>query len=104
MFQNWSTKDEIEESIRTFQSIWDEIENTFSKFEWRDDENGRENLHNVYLDWLMILHNASKTIPQDIGIHRVNHNDETQYKPEPPPPPPPRFPSGHPGAYAGFVF
>ena len=42
MFQNWSTKDEIETSIRTFQSVWDEIENTFSKIEWRDDENGRE--------------------------------------------------------------
>ena len=31
MFQNWSTKDEIETSIRTFQSVRDEIENTFSK-------------------------------------------------------------------------
>ena len=31
MFQNWSTKDEIE--------------NTFSKIEWRDDENGQENLY-----------------------------------------------------------
>ena len=32
MFQNWSTngKDEIETSIRTFQSVRDEIENTFS--------------------------------------------------------------------------
>ena len=45
MFQNWSTKDEIETSIRTFQSVRDEIENTFSKIEWRDDENGRENLY-----------------------------------------------------------
>ena len=45
MFQNWSTKDEIEMSIRTFQRIRDEIENTFSKIEWRDDENGRENLY-----------------------------------------------------------
>ena len=44
MFQNWSTKDEIETSIRTFQSVQDEIENPFSKIEWRDDENGRENL------------------------------------------------------------
>ena len=26
-------------------SVWDEIENTFSKIEWRDDENGRENLY-----------------------------------------------------------
>ena len=43
-FQNWSTKDEIETSIRTFQSVRDEIENTFSKTEWRDDENGRKNL------------------------------------------------------------
>ena len=47
MFQNWSTiKDEIETSIRTFQSVRDEIESTFSKIEWRDDENGRENLVN----------------------------------------------------------
>ena len=44
MFQNWSTKDEIETSIPTFQSVRDETENTFSKIEWRDDENGRENL------------------------------------------------------------
>ena len=42
MFQNWSTKDEIETSIRTFQSVRDEIESTFSKIEWRDDKNGRE--------------------------------------------------------------
>ena len=42
MFQNWPTKDEIETSIRTLQSVRDEIENTFSKIEWRDDENGRE--------------------------------------------------------------
>ena len=47
MFQNWSTKDEIETSIRTFQSVRDEIESTFSKLEWRDDENGRENLYNT---------------------------------------------------------
>ena len=45
MFQNWSTKDEIETSIRTFQRVRDEIENTFCKIEWRDDENGRENLY-----------------------------------------------------------
>ena len=45
MFQNWSTKDEIEMSIRTFQSVQDEIESTFSKIEWWDDENGRENLY-----------------------------------------------------------
>ena len=44
MFQNWSTKDEIETSIRTFQSVRDEIKNTFKKIEWRVDENGRENL------------------------------------------------------------
>ena len=44
MFQNY-TKDEIEKIIRTFQSVRDEIENTFSKIEWRDDENGRENLY-----------------------------------------------------------
>ena len=24
MFQNWSTKDELETNIRTFQSVWDE--------------------------------------------------------------------------------
>ena len=47
MFQNWSTKDEIKTSIRTFQSVRDEIENTFSKIEWRGDENGRENLYYV---------------------------------------------------------
>ena len=35
MFQNWLTKDEIETSIRTFQSVRDEIESTFSKIEWR---------------------------------------------------------------------
>ena len=45
MFQNWSTKDEVETSNRTFQSVRDEIENTFSKIEWRGDENGRENLY-----------------------------------------------------------
>ena len=43
-FKYWSTKDEIETTIRTFQSVRDEIESTFSKIEWRDDENGRENL------------------------------------------------------------
>ena len=36
MIQNWSTKDEIETSIRTFQSVRDE---------WRGDENGREILY-----------------------------------------------------------
>ena len=51
MFQNWSTKDEIETSIRTFQSIRDEIESTFSKNEWRDDENGRENLYYFSKSW-----------------------------------------------------
>ena len=45
MFQNWSTKDETETSIRIFQSVRDEIENTFSKIEWRGDENGRENVY-----------------------------------------------------------
>ena len=45
MFQNWSTKEEIETSIRTFRRVRDEIENTFSKIEWGDDENGRENLY-----------------------------------------------------------
>ena len=45
MFQNWLTKAEIETSIRTFQRVQDKIENTFSKIEWRDDENGRENLY-----------------------------------------------------------
>ena len=44
MYQNWSTKDEIETSIRTFQSVRDEIENTFSTIEWKGDENGRENV------------------------------------------------------------
>ena len=28
MFQNWSTKDEIETNIRTIQCVRDEIENT----------------------------------------------------------------------------
>ena len=42
MFQNWSTKDEIETSFRTFQSVRDEIESPFSKTEWRDDEMGRK--------------------------------------------------------------
>ena len=46
MFQNWSTKDDIETSIRTFQRVRDEIENTFSKIEWKDDENGRETYNN----------------------------------------------------------
>ena len=45
LFQNLSTKDEIETSIRTFESVRDEIECTFSKIEWRDDENGRENIY-----------------------------------------------------------
>ena len=31
MFQSLSTKDEIETSIPTFQSVRDEIENTFYK-------------------------------------------------------------------------
>ena len=48
MFQNWTTKDEIETSIRTFQSVRDEIENTFFFFEWRGDENGRENLYYIF--------------------------------------------------------
>ena len=57
MFQNWSTKDEIEKSIRTFQNVRDEIENTFSKIEWRDDENGPgkpidEGLYARYLEWI----------------------------------------------------
>ena len=42
--RNWMTKDEIQKSIRTFQSVRDEIKNTFSKIELRDDENGRGNL------------------------------------------------------------
>ena len=45
MFRNWLTKDEIGMSIRTFQSVRDEIENTCFKIEWRGDENGRENLY-----------------------------------------------------------
>ena len=45
MLQNWSTKDKIETSIRTFQGVRDEIESTFIKIEWRGDENGRENLY-----------------------------------------------------------
>ena len=49
MFQNWSTKDEIETSIRTFQSVRNEIKNYFSKIEWRDDENGRENLYYLFM-------------------------------------------------------
>ena len=44
MFQNWSTKDEIED-----QSVQDEIEDTFSKIELRDDENGRETY--MYMFW-----------------------------------------------------
>ena len=51
MFQNWSTKDEIETSICTFQSVRDEIETTFSKIEWRGDENEWENQY--YLSRLM---------------------------------------------------
>ena len=43
--QYWSTKDEIETSIRTFQSVGDKIENTFSKIEWRGDENEWEILY-----------------------------------------------------------
>ena len=39
MFQNWSTKDEIGTSIRTFQSVRDEIGNTFFN-EWRGDKMG----------------------------------------------------------------
>ena len=45
MFQSWSTKVEIESSIHTLQSVRDEIENTYSKIEWRYDENGRENIY-----------------------------------------------------------
>ena len=53
MFQNWSTKYEIETSIRTFQSLRRaEFESTFSKIEWRDDENGRENLYYI-LEWVL---------------------------------------------------
>ena len=33
MFRNWLTKDEIEMSIRTFQSVRDEIESTFFLYE-----------------------------------------------------------------------
>ena len=46
MFHNWSSKDEIETNIRTFQSVRDEIENTFLQIEWGGDENG-ENLYNI---------------------------------------------------------
>ena len=42
--RNWT-------SIDTFQSVRDEIENTFYKIEWRDDENVREN-------WLIIYSTA----------------------------------------------
>ena len=59
MFQNWSTKDEIETSIRTFQSARDEIESTFSEIEWRDDENGRENLYRV----VPLSHSPVRTSP-----------------------------------------
>ena len=45
MSKNWLTKDEVETSIRTFQSVQNEIGSTFSKIEWRDDENRRENLY-----------------------------------------------------------
>ena len=37
MFQNWSTNDEIETSIRAFQSVQDEIENTFFFFLLNDE-------------------------------------------------------------------
>ena len=53
MFQNWSTKYDIETSIRTFQSVRDEIENTFSNIEWRDDENGRENHYKCNMSKLL---------------------------------------------------
>ena len=48
MFQNWSTKDEIETSIRTFQSVRDEIESTFFKVEWRGDEMGGKSYNTNY--------------------------------------------------------
>ena len=51
-FQNWSTKDKIETSIRTFQSVLFEIKNTFVKIEWRGDEDGRENLY--YFDGMIL--------------------------------------------------
>ena len=55
MFKNWSTKDEIELTIRTFHSVRDEIENTFSKIEWRGDENERKTciifLFYFYVEW-----------------------------------------------------
>ena len=55
MFQNWSTKDEIETSIRTFQRVRDEIENmSLSKIEWRNDENGRENLQSETINECVI--------------------------------------------------
>ena len=60
MFKNWLTKDEIETSIRTFQSVPDEMENTFSKIEWRDDENGRKNLITTIKIWYN--NNNSKNI------------------------------------------
>ena len=42
----------IETSIRTFQRVRDEIENTFLKIEWRGDENGRKNLYNFIQLWM----------------------------------------------------
>ena len=61
MLRNWSTKDEIETSICTFQSVRDEFENTFSKLEWRDDGNGRENL---YYTLAIELHDTLYKEPQ----------------------------------------
>ena len=54
MFQNWSTKDKIETSIRTFQSFRDEIESTFLKTERRGDENGREKPTLIWIDCFYI--------------------------------------------------
>ena len=65
MFQTCSTKDEIEMSIGTFQRVRDEIENTFSKIEWRDDENGRENL---YTDFTSQNNNMKDDKKQKINL------------------------------------
>ena len=56
MFKNWSTKDEIETSIRTFQSVRDEIENTFFKIEWRGDDFETENCNSPRLAYYYTVH------------------------------------------------
>ena len=49
MFQNWSTKTKLKRAFAHSKVFGTKLTTFFSKIEWRDDENGRENLYYLFM-------------------------------------------------------